>query len=141
MARRTNVFSETREKLITRCEAWKATHYPNLKVFYENGPSVNWDAQTADFVMVRLRFPDSSQASLEQEPIYRIRGWLDIACYVKEYSGTARAYTMVDTLLNQFRFHQEPGLVTHAPYLHKPMTVEGWHILELSVGFAADSVI
>ncbi len=141
MSRRTNVFSSTREKLVSNVEAWKAAHYPNIRVFYENGPPVNWDAQTADFVMVRMRFGDGSQASIEKDPIYRLRGWLDIAFYAKEHSGTVRSYTLMDTLLEAFKFHQEPGLVTHAPYLHRPVTVDGWYISELSVGFAADSVI
>lgn len=141
MTVRTNIYEDVRTKAVARIEAWRLLNYPNLKVVYENDPDVNLDEQTADWLDVSFRFSSGQQASLESRPIYRVRGWLDIGLYLKEGSGTIRAYKLMDNLREYFMFHQQSGLVTHAPYLHNPKNWSGWYFLEMSVGFVADSLV
>lgn len=128
-----------RQSIVTAVEAAKVsfTDYP-LVIEYDNRIIVDTATQLDPFLVVNIRFLDGAQADLSTNPIHRKIGQIHLQAAVKEGSGTAKAYTLIEHFYQALQQSQFGGVRTRMASFAREQPFKGWVYYPALVPFWTD---
>lgn len=130
-------YAESRDVIVGKLEAAWPAAYPNVPLFYDNGPKPDRD-RLAAFVGCGIDYMGAVQREIGPTPAKRNYGSLSLVIAVKSQTGSRGSLVMADFLSDLYRFSMTQGVVFQAPHLLPPVDKEGWFMLELLVPFYFD---
>jgi hypothetical protein len=128
-----------RQSIVTAIEAARVgfTAYP-LVIEHDNRNMVDTATQLNPFLAVNLRFLDGAQADLSTNPIHRKIGQIHLQAAVKEGSGTAKAYELLEFFYSALQAKQFGGVRTRMASFAREQEFKGWVYYPALVPFWTD---
>lgn len=121
-------------------ESWRAAEFPDLPVFYENGPEPDQAAVGPAWLDVSIRWKTARLLTVGDGhgPRGRETGVISLQLYHKEAEGTALPDAVMDSLDQRFKARRLGGAVLYQPACYPPTNALGWHKTGLMVEFTLD---
>ncbi len=131
-----------RQAIVSQMETIRRgyTDNPTLQIEYDNALAVDIAKQTLPFLLCRIKWGPAEQVGYSDKPQQRFYGNIELAVAVKEYTGTAKANTILDYFYPRMQKTQFGKVRTFMAEPGPDKNENGWVYIPMLVPFWSDQI-